>query len=230
MKWSQYILIARIFPAILTSVPFFILYYFFLSNRVGDFIMGLFAIKWFSDVTISIVLMFLLTQLDRFISKEFYEKKIYLDGLYLPTTNYLMHLDSFYSPEFTKKIHQKIYHDFNIEIPSIGAEIFSENDSRKKIKEAVNLIRIKVGKGNLVQQHNLEYGFIRNLIGGSIVGVIISLFNIVIFYWFYFTLSAFIMSCILAAIYLSLAGFGKYLIRSFGINYAEILIQEYMAK
>ncbi|MDP3988058.1 MAG: hypothetical protein Q8P80_02845 [Candidatus Levybacteria bacterium] len=228
--FSQYYVIARIFPATLSSVPFFILHYFFLRDRIGDFLIELSSIKWLSDVTISVALIFLLVQISRLISKEFYEKIIYSDGLGLPTTNYLLHLDSFYSAEFTKKIHQKIFNDFNINIPSAKKEISDEIGSRKKIAEAVNLIRTKVGAGNLVQQHNIEYGFIRNIIGGSVIATIVSILNAVIFYWIYFDKIAFILSGIIAIVYLLLVGFGKKLIHSFGTAYARVLIQEYMSK
>lgn len=230
MKFNRYTIIARIFPAILSSIPFFVLHYFFLRDKIGNFLVELFNIKWLSDITISIALIFLLVQLIRFISKEFLERRIYSDGLGLPTTNYLLHLDSFYSPDFTKQIHQKIFYDFKISIPTIKKERFDEVISRKKIVEAVNLIRIKVGDGKLVRQHNIEYGFIRNMVGGSAIAATISILNMAIFRWVYFNLIAFILSDIVAILYLLLILFGKFLIKFFGIAYAKILIQEYMSK
>lgn len=230
MKLDQYTIIARIFPATLSSVPFFVIYYFFLSDKIGNFLIDLLSVKWLSDITISVALIFLFIQLSRLISKELYEKRIYSDGLGLPTTNYLLHLDSFYSTDFTKKVHQKIFTDFNINIPSASKEVSNENESRKKITEAVNLIRVKVGKGNLVQQHNIEYGFVRNMIGGSVVAFIVSILNMAVFYWISFNLSAYILSGVVASIYLLVIGFGKRLINSFGVSYAKVLIQEYMSK
>lgn len=230
MKLDQYTIIARIFPAAISSIPFFVLYYYFLSDKIGNFLVELFDIKWLSDTTISVALIFLLIQLSRFTSKELYEKRIYSDGLGLPTTNYLLHADSFYSAEFTKKIHQKIFKDFNIDIPPARKEIFDVDGSRKQIVEAINLIRAMVGKGNLVQQHNIEYGFVRNVIGGAVIAVIISIFNLAVFYWLSFNLTAFILSGIIASTYFLLIGFGKRLINFFGVNYARVLIQEYMSK
>lgn len=201
-----------------------------MRDKIGDFLVELLSIKWLSDITISIALIFLLVQLSRMISKEFYEKRIYSDGLGLPTTNYLLHLDSFYSADFTKKIHQKIFDDFNINIPSAKKEISDEIESRKKITEAVNLIRMKVSAGNLVHQHNVEYGFIRNMIGGSAIATTVSILNTVIFYWIYFNQTALVLSGISTIIYLSLVIFGKKLVNSFGTAYARVLIQEYMSK
>ncbi len=230
MKLDQYTIIARIFPAIVSSISFFVLYYFLLREQIGSFLSELLSIQWISDITISVALIFLLVQLSRFISKELYEKKIFCDGLGLPTSNYLLHLDSFYSPDYTKKIHQKIYNDFNINIPSPKKELSNEIESRKIIAESVSLVRAKVGVGNLVQQHNIEYGFVRNIVGGSVIAATISVFNMAIFYWLNFNLTAFILSGILAILFLLPVGFGGRLIKSFGTSYARILIQEYMSK
>lgn len=229
MKFNSYSLIARAFPAILTMPPFFILYYFLLRPIMGDFLGELLAIKIAADITLPIALFFLLIQLDRIISKEIYEKRIFRDGLNFPTTNFLLHLNSHYSPEYVEKIHTQIKSDFNINIPSKNAELQDEDHSRKCISEAVGQIRSKVGKGILLEQHNTEYGFIRNLSGGNFIAIGISILNIIIFIWVYPLNLALIISCIIFLAYLLLLLFAKKMIVSVGNSYAKILIQEYMA-
>ena len=168
-------------------------------------------------------------QLNRLISKEFFEKKIFSNGLHFPTTNYLMHSDPRLSFEYTKKVHFKIKRDFEIEIPSMQDELKNGTNSRKIINEAVALIIKMVGNGTLVLQHNIEYGFIRNLIGGSVIATAISIININVFSWMVYNKIALIISCILAFFYLCLIVLSKWLITTFGNNYASVLIQEYMA-
>ena len=229
MKLDSYSLIARAFPAILTMPPFFTLYYFLLRPLIGDFLGELFAIKIATDITLPIALFFLLMQINRIISKEVYERKIFNNGLNFPTTNFLLHFNSFHSPEYIKKIHYRIKSDFGINIPNKAAEIKDEDHSRKCIVEAISLIRSKVGKGVLVGQHNLEYGFIRNLSGGSIIAIGISVLNIIIFLWIYPHHTAFVISCVVSLAYLLVVSFSKKMIVSVGNSYAKVLIQEYMA-
>lgn len=230
MKFDRYTIIARIFPAVLSSIPFFVLQFFFLNDRIGNFLEEILRVKWVSDVTISVALIYLLVQLSRLASKELYEKIIFFDGRNFSTTNYLLHLDNFYSSDFTEQIHKKIFNDFKISIPSLEQEKLDANESRKKIGEAVSLIRARVGGGDLVRQHNIEYGFIRNMIGGSVVAAIMSFINLIIFFWADFNQTAFIISAIVFIAYLVLIGSGERLINIFGTNYARVLIQEYMSK
>jgi len=229
MKLDSYNLIARAFPAVLSIPPFFILYYFLLRPLIGNFIGELLTIKITSDITLPIVLFFLLMQLNRIVSKEIFEKRIFKDGLYFPTTNFLLHLNSYYTPRYTKKIHAKIKSDFGIDIPSKIAEIQDSEYTRRSIVEAVSHIRIKVGKGFLLGQHNSEYGFVRNFSGGNIIATVVSLLNIIIFLWIYPVNLALLMSCITFSSYLILSLFGKKMIISMGNNYAKVLIQEYMS-
>jgi len=196
---------------------------------IGDFVGHVLAIQWISDVGLSFAIIYLFMQINRLISKEFFEKKMFSNGLNMPTTNYLMHSDPNLSFEYTKKIHLKIYEDFSIVIPSMQEELRNEKGSRQKISEAVALIRKKVGDGVLILQHNIEYGFVRNLIGGSVIAVIISVININIFSWVAYNQIALIISCILAFLYLCVVISSKWIVTTFGNNYASVLIQEYMA-
>ena len=81
MKFNPYILIARAFPAILSMIPFFVLYYFFLNPLAGDFLGELLALKITSAITLPLALFFLMMQLNRLISKGIFEKRIYKNGL-----------------------------------------------------------------------------------------------------------------------------------------------------
>jgi hypothetical protein len=229
MKFNPYILIARAFPAILSMIPFFVLYYFFLNPLAGDFLGELLALKITSAITLPLALFFLMMQLNRLISKGIFEKRIYKNGLTFPTTDFLLHLNSNFSSEYTKKIHNRIRADFGINIPNNIAESKNENLSRKYINEAVSHIRSKVGKGTLLGQHNAEYGFVRNFSGGNVVSAIISALNIIIFTVFYPNNIALTISCITLFLCLVFIVFARKMIRSVGRSYAKVLIQEYMA-
>ncbi|MFA4922834.1 MAG: hypothetical protein WC557_01430 [Ignavibacteriaceae bacterium] len=229
MKLDSYNLFARAFPAILCGIPFFILYFFLLRPIMGEFWSTLFNLKIISDITFSAVLLFFLLELNRIISKELFENKIYRNGLTFPTTNFLLHQNQQFSEEYLQKIHKKIKSDFGITIPNRHKEIKNEYKSRKQIVEAVNHMRIKVGKGKLLGQHNIEYGFFRNFAGGTLIATVASLFNIIIFRWIYFNNQVFLLSFAFLIVYLFLSLFSKKIINITGQNYARVLIQEYMS-
>lgn len=219
---------ARVFPAILSSFPFFVLHFFYLSPKLGQFWGDLLDVKIVSNVTVALVLLFFLMQLNRYISKTVFEKRIFADGLYLPTTDYLLHLDAHFSPEYTRGVHEKIKRDFNIEIPPAHEEARDDKRSRKIIAEAISHIRGKVRDGRLVGQHNAEYGFVRNLAGGAVIALVMALIDSVIFSLLLPNAIAIWVSVILAAVYIVIVVFAKKMIVSFGQDYGRILIQEYM--
>lgn len=229
MKIDTYTLVARIFPAILSSFPLFVLHYFLFSPKLGGFWEGLLGIKVIGNTTVAFVFLFFIVQVSRLVSKEYFEKRIYKEGLYFPTTTFLLHVNSNFSPEYTNHVHKRIKTDFGIDVSSLRGEVVDESRSRKKIAEAVGYIRAKVGKGNLTGQHNTEYGFFRNLAGGALVATIISLVNIIIFGILYFNMVALLVTCSLTVAYILYLIFAKRVIDIVGKNYAKILIQEYMS-
>lgn len=225
---DKYSRVARMYPAILCSLPFFILNYFLLADYAGGVLSSFMAIKWAGGITMSLACAYLVSQMGRFIGKECYEKNIFGDELHMPTTNLLMHSDPTFSPEFKSKIHSKITEDFDLQVCTIAEEEKNETQTRKRIVECVGLIRSKVKDGRLVLQHNTEYGFVRNLVGGSTIAALISVVNVVIFVYFHPDSVALTLSIVLAVIYLFIASLGKYLIRRYGYRYSKVLIQEYV--
>lgn len=99
---------------------------------------------------------------------------------------------------------------------------------QKKIKEAIDLVRSKVKDGHLLLQHNIEYGFVRNLMGGTIISIPISIFNIS-----FFTIQdnrmAVILSILLLFFYLFIVLIKKKILVYFANNYASVLFNEYLS-
>lgn len=230
MKFDAYTLKARVLPAVLTVIPFFTLHYFLFSPTLGVFWSSLIELKVVTDITLLGAGFFLLMQFNRIVAKEVFEKRMYNNGLRFPTTNMLLHKDSYFSQSYKKKIHHKIQIDFKMHIPSVQIEQKDEHQSRQSIAEAVSHIRAKVGSGVLLNQHNAEYGFVRNFTGGTLVATLISALDIIIFAWMYPNLQAQMISIFMTVVYLSLTLLSKTMIDSIGRSYAKVLIQEYMAR
>jgi hypothetical protein len=229
MRFDTYDIFARIVPAVLTGIPFYVLYFFLVSPVLGTFFQSLLSLKIVSDVTVAVALLYLAMHLNRFIAKELYEKRMFKNGQYLPTTCYLLHSDTAMSSELKQQVHNKIQSDFGIAIPSMHEEGEDEKRSRKLATDATSLIRTRMGKGKLIHQHNIEYGFARNLVGGSVVASLVSAVSSVLFLYNYPSATAAGISLVLFTFYALVLLFGKKIIRSHGISYCEVLIREYLA-
>lgn len=229
MNFDRYSVFARLLPAMLSAAPFYVLSLYYITPKAADFIELLRTFTWVGDLTITTAAIYFLMQVNRWISKSLFEDRIFNNGNKQPTTEYLLHLHTYYSQEYTQQIHDKISHELNIKLYAPSEELDNENEARKKIAEAVSLIRTKVASGRLVGQHNIEYGFARNLAGGSVVGVLISLINLAIFSFLGSIAKAAIISLVLGIVYALYLLFADRLLKSLGENYARVLIQEYMS-
>ena len=228
MKLNKYNLVARVYPAVLCSLPILALNFFLLNSYAGEFFSAVGGYKWLGGITFSMILIYLLAQIGRFIGKEVFEKIHFSDELNMPTTKLLLHSDKTYSSEQKLNIHSKIANDFNMTIYTPEQESLNQIHAQRLIVDCVSLIRGKVKDGHLILQHNIEYGFARNLIGGSVVAVFISIFNLIIFGYFLEQFLPFFISLFLAVIYLLIMAVSRKVIQQYGFRYAKILIQEYL--
>lgn len=223
IMFNQYNLQARIAPAIICAIPILLFQYFFLSQEISNFLVFLGNLKFAGDFTISIVILYFISQVNRYFSKTFFEK----EEIYMPTTDFLLISNSEYSNEYKVKIYKKLEKDFGLKLPIEKEQKENEINSRKRISEIMSLARKKVGSGKLLLQHNIEYGFWRNLIGGTIFA---ALFSGITTYFSYTesNKALFFISIILLIFYLFIFIFNKIIIGRFGKMYARVLIQEYM--
>ncbi len=221
--FNKYTREARIFPTIISAIPILLFQYYFFNKEISDFLVFLGKIEMVGNITISIIILYFVAQINRFISKIFFEK----EEIYMPSTDFLLFQNSEYSDEYKEKIYEKLEKDFNLKLPSKSSQEKNELNARKRISEVMSLARKKIGNGKLLLQHNIEYGFWRNLSGGAILAV---LFSVVTAY-LSFTQdksTIFIVSLILLLSFLVILIFNKFFIDRVGKLYARVLIQEYM--
>jgi len=228
MKFDRYFLVARGFPAIISAIPIFILYIFLLRPSIGAFLGELFSLQVASDITLSLALFFVLVEINRYVAKELFEKKVFNNYLDFPTTAFLLHHNGRFSEEYKKKVHGKIMSDYGITVPPAAEEASDPTRSRKIIDDAVGQVRAKVGTGRLTGQHNIEYGFRRNLAGGAVIAIVISVINIVIFGLVKHDRIPLWISVGVGCFYLLYCAMAKKLIVSAAEDYARVLIQEYL--
>lgn len=219
--FSRYNLIARIFPTIIGLIPFSIFQYFFLNNiwNIDSVITSAFG-----NIGISTILLYTFNQYFVRIPSKIFEDLLFRKQLYFPTTNLLLYSNNEYSLEFKNKIRQAIKRDFSINLPTVVEEANDEKNTRRRIKDAVRIIIGKVKDGHLVLQHNIEYGFVRNLWGASLVGFLGSFILLCLSIP---TSPLFLVSEILLVLFSLYLLFGFFVIRYFGYQYAKKLIEEY---
>jgi hypothetical protein len=115
-----------------------------------------------------------------------------------------------------------------------GIALLGPEDEKLDEPKACNLIatcvaqvRIALRGNSMLLQHNIEYGFWRNLIGGAVLAV---LFSLAIF--IYGISSGFTdlitISILLLGIYLLPIGISKAIIRKYGNYYSKILYEQFL--
>jgi hypothetical protein len=228
VKFDRYDIQARLLPAVLCSMPVLLFQYYYLNKHLADFSEAILKVRFIGPITLPIALIYLFMQVNRFIAKEIFEKRYFKSELHMPTTNFLLHGDSQYTPDYKKDIYARIRQDFGIRLATPRQEQEDEASARKKIAEAVSLIRTKTRGRDLLLRHNIEYGFARNLIGGSLLAVLLCLFDAAFFKYVAHNDSAVPVSLALAAIYLIPVLLAKPIIERYGKLYAKLLIQEFM--
>lgn len=229
MAINNYYFKARLFPTVLTSIPAIIFYNKFVASLYHDKLENIFsALPTITDVIFSSAIIFLLVQINRFLSKEIFQRLYFQDELKMPTTNHLLWSDTFFEKTIKDKIRSKILSKFKIQIQNVSKEQADELTSRKQIVAAVSQIRNVLRDNKLLLQHNIEYGFFRNLIGGAVIALP---FSIAIFIYGIIIAEQDlkIIGITLVFIYLIPLIFSKPIIKRFGSYYSKILYEQFLS-
>jgi hypothetical protein len=228
MTINNYYFKARLFPTILTSIPAIILYNKFVANLYHDKLENIYAgLPTITDVIFSGAIIFLLVQINRFLSKEIFQRLYFKDEINMPTTNLLLKSNSELENSIKQKIEAKIKSKFDINLLTLIEESADNQKARKLIATTVSQIRNILRDNTLLLQHNIEYGFFRNLIGGSFMAFLISLI-IVASSQYTTDLSTRNLGWILTCIYLLPILLSKLIINRYGKYYAKILYEQFL--
>ena len=227
MKFDKYTLVARLYPSIIVLLPILLFTINCNIANLGVTFDSLLQVKIISNVTVSIVLLYLFMQLNRFLGKFIFERKMFKDELEMPSTRFLLYTNTEFSRNYKNLIRERIKKDFQIVMPTEQDEDHNHKETKRRITEAVGLIREKVKEGRLLLQHYMEYGFARNLIGGAIIGVIVSCLDVIYFFIINDSIIAWI-SVIFACFFTGLLLLHKVILNYLANQYAKKLFQEYL--
>lgn len=229
MKFDNYSLTGRVIPAFISMIiPIVVFNYFYASEELSALVGEVMEIKVVANITVPIIFLFILSQFGRMIGKNVFEKAYFKDEKKMPTTQFLLFSDDNYSEQHKTKIRDKIERDFDANLLTKDDEIGDAEESRTRIVETMALVRRSLHDNKFLLQHNIEYGAMRNLIGGSVIGLAISIFNIVFFDAFVENKLAVNISITMLILYAFLILLSKPIISFYGNRYAKILFAEYL--
>lgn len=224
---SEYTLKARVFPTILTSLPLILLSNALLEYEVKDWLNSSEYAALFGRGSVSLAVVFLLAQINRFIGAEVIQRLLSGDEVNFPTTRMLLPNNPLISDALRDALLLKIKKKMGYEIPTC---IDTENEPRVRrlIVDCVREMRGKTRANKLLLQHNIEYGFARNLIGGCLVALLVSILNMWLYQYELLTEIGYKISaayCSTALIFLLIS---PWVLERYGIKYARLLFQAYL--
>ncbi|MBR5603713.1 MAG: hypothetical protein IKW51_05845 [Bacteroidales bacterium] len=224
---NNYYLKARLYPTILTMIPLVVLYIYYLSPSVDAVLSPVWdLLPIFTGVAINVCLMFLFVLLNRFVSKAVFQKLFYQDDLKMPTTDYLMPDHPLLDNSSRKRYYQYIMIDFNVNMSKELKQLETETQKRIMIARIVGQIRTKLKGNKKLLQHNIEYGFFRNFVGGCLIALLTSIALLIVSICGH-NYNITMTSIIMIVIYLLPIIFSKQLITFHGKNYASVLFEQY---
>lgn len=225
MNFNSYTLKARYFPSLIILVPFSIFLYQILTASEIEILKDRLLLEIFTGVSLNLILLYFLSSCVRFIGKFIIERRMYSNELDFPSTKFLLYSDSSLSSPYKRKIREKLVEDFGLIMPNKKEEEIDINAAKVQASEAVSLIRNKVGNGKLLLQHNIEYGFARNLIAGLIIAIPMCIVN-----FFYISYDkVFYLNTGILIVFIIISFFSKLILKNLSELYAKRLFIEYLA-
>ncbi len=228
MKIDKYYRIARLWPAILTSIPILVFVTKVVHPIYHDSLEQVMSVlPLVATTTLSAALIFLLVQVNRFISKEVFQRIYFKEDIHMPTTDYLLWQTSFLVSETKTMIRDKIQRLYRLDLPDRTAEQSDTLRARHLVVHAVSQIKHNLKDNDALRRHNIEYGFMRNLIGGALQAV---LFALIVAVYGYVQKDHTLLKTgiILLVIYSLPVLLSRLVMNRFGRYYAKVLYEQFL--
>lgn len=184
-SFSEYELKARIFPASLTILPFVITILLWFPELIN-------LESSLTILAILIISLFFLGKLAREGGGKIQSKLIQKWGG-LPATLHLSHLNNTIDIETKKRYHDYLQKNIKgLKLPSRNEEIENPKSSQDKYESAVKWLLENTRdtkKFPLLYQDNINYGYSRNMLGIKPLGVIISIFSLILNFYSLYSLN-----------------------------------------
>ena len=230
---NPYTIFARYLPSLMSAIPLFVTWYYLSGNfelkGLASFILNI-RLPEVGAVTCSLAMLHFYSLGIREISK-FFERK-YFTGKHakgFPTTYLMTYSDSTLSDRYKDKYRELIFKRFGFELSFKDAEHKDSIEARKRLNEATRLVITEMENVHLVLLHNIWFGSLRNLIGGTIISMPLCIVGIAIG-WFLLEKSI-VMIFVLTTLFLFYVAvflFRKPILTHNGEAYAQKLFAEFI--
>lgn len=229
MTKNIYFYRARFFPSLITSVPMLVFLNKVFAVKYNDALKNIYdVLPVIAHIGLSTALIFFCIQINRLISKEIFQRFYFKDELFMPTTNHLLTNSVYYAYSVKDKIRNKIITKFNITLLDAQQEQLDEMNARKLIAASISQIRIALRDNTMLLRHNIEYGFWRNFIGGSLLAVLFS--SLILIYGVRCNNQSLqTVGVICFIVYLIPILLSKLIINFYGKYYAKILFEQFLS-
>ena len=220
---------ARLFPAVITSIPMLVFLNKVIAVQYHDALKNIYEVlPLIAHLGLSAAVIFLCVQINRLVAKEVFQRLYFKEEQFMPTTNHLLTNNTYYTQRIKEKIRSKILSRFGINLLNAQEEQHNEMNARKSIATAVSQIRIALNENAMLLRHNIEYGFWRNLIGGCLLAILFSVATFV-FGILYHQQDLKTIGVICFIIYLIPILLSKPIIKYYGMYYSKILYEQFLS-
>lgn len=178
--FDYYTVYARMFPAIISALPLFVLWYFMVPlGELSGLMSYILSLRFLKSITLGVVFLYFFAQLIRTASKLL-EKQYFLHGKGFPTTYLMLYGDNTFSRDYKDAYRKRVGDLSEMALPTEEDEVTDLAETQKRLTEVTKFVILRVGRGQLVFKHNVWYGFFRNLVGGAFFALAFCMLNVVI--------------------------------------------------
>ncbi|MDA8119206.1 MAG: hypothetical protein M0Z85_03960 [Gammaproteobacteria bacterium] len=169
-----YVTKARIFPTVIMAPPVLCAINVALGAHAPFWLSSPSYLALFGKTTVASAVVYFLSQINRFIGAEVVERVVTKKSGDFPTTRLLFLGNEGLSIAMRNAISKKTEQLFGVALPT-QVSSHAEPETGRTIADFVARMRGRTRSHKLLLQHNIEYGFWRNLIGAAPVTLLASI-------------------------------------------------------
>lgn len=224
--FNKYIFLARYLPALITLFPASIIY-FFVTKVHSQYGLTeyLLSIQFFYGISATFIITYFVSMIIRELG-SLLETRYFHRKQGFPSTYNLLWSGTKLSHQDKYKYREKIKSDFEINLFNEQQETYNTTEAIKLLNQATRLLSTKYQQHPQVGEANISYGFARNMSGGALIALPISIAGIIVGFTIHIPALTFWSFCF-CIIFLLIALFHKHWIIRNAEKYSEKILAVY---
>ena len=218
---------ARIFPTAIMAPPVLRVINVAIGAQTPFWLSSSSYLALFGKATVMAAVVYLLSQISRFIGAEVVERVVTKKGGDFPTTRLLFPGNEGLSFALRNAVSKKAEQLFGTALPTQTSSE-TEPETRRTIVDLVARMRGRTRNHKLLLQHNIEYGFWRNLIGAAPITFLASIACVFFHVAGLLGDTIYKMSILYAASSVLLMGASPLILGRLSVRYAHTLFEAFL--